>query len=135
MTFSALRTATGNIAKEGTYELVRFCNLLDTTVVGGASKLFKCFIQRYSPQEIISYANRDWSVGEMYKKLEMNFLKYTQPGYFYVKSKYKFSRFQFQKHKLVKQGADPSLTEYQIMTQSGYYRIWDTGNLLFKWVK
>ena len=29
---------------EGEYELLRFCNLLNTSVIGGASKLFKYFI-------------------------------------------------------------------------------------------
>lgn len=133
MTFSNLRRATGNKAKEGSYELIRYCNLLDYTVVGGASKLFTHFLKHYKPQYIISYANRDWSIGNLYNKLGMTFIKYTPPGYFYTKSRYKFSRFQFQKHKLVEQGKDPDKTEYEIMTEDGYYRIWDCGNYLYEW--
>ena len=32
-------------------------------------------------------------------------------------------------------GFDPNKTEYQIMSDRGYYRIWNTGNLIFKLVK
>jgi hypothetical protein len=32
------------------------------------------------------------------------------------------------KHKLVKQGANPSKTEKEIMVEKGYARIWGTGN-------
>lgn len=133
MTFSSLRRATGYESHDNSYELVRFCSKKYTTVVGGASKLFNYFIKTYNPSSIISFANRDWSEGNLYTKLNMNFVKYTPPGYFYVKSNYKFSRFQFQKHKLIANGKDPNLTEYEIMTQDGYHRIWDTGNLLYEW--
>lgn len=133
MTFSNLRKATGQESKEGSYELIRFCNKLNYTVVGGASKLFTHFIRTQSPKYILSYANRDWSTGNVYEKLGMTFTGYTPPGYFYTKSRYKFSRFQFQKHKLVEQGEDPNLTEYEIMSKNGYHRIWDTGNLKYEW--
>lgn len=133
MVFSSLRKATGLTSKKANYELVRFCTKQDHTVVGGASKLFKFFTKKYLPQYIISYANRDWSMGNLYRNLGFKEEKPTPPGYFYVKSKYKFNRFQFQKHKLVKQGYDENKTEYQIMLERGFYRIWDCGNLKFTW--
>lgn len=133
MTFSSLRKAVGMKAKDGSYELVRFCTKLNTTVTGGASKLLKFFIKKYNPNSIISYANRDWSNGNLYEKLGMTFKGFTPPGYFYVKSKRKYSRFQFQKHKLIEQGSDASKTEYEIMTERGYVRVWDCGNLKYEW--
>lgn len=132
MTFSSLRRATGYKSVVGNYELVRFCSKKYTNVIGGASKLFKHFIKAYKPVSIRSFANRDWSNGYVYDKLGMNLIKHTTPGYFYVKSNIRYSRFQFQKHKLVKQGKDPDLSEYEIMTNDGYYRIWDCGNLLYE---
>jgi very-short-patch-repair endonuclease len=133
MTFSKLRRATGLIHKEGHYELLRFCTKRNTTVVGAASKLFKHFIKQFTPVSILSYANRDWSIGTLYKQLGMEEQKPTPPGYFYVKSRIRYSRVQFQKHKLVAQGADQSLTEYEIMLSRGFVRIWDCGNLKFLW--
>jgi hypothetical protein len=132
MTFSGLRKATGRSSVEGSFELVRFCSKKYTNVIGGASKLLKYFIKEYKPSAILSFANRDWSTGNVYQKLGFTFTGFTPPGYFYVKSNIRFSRFQFQKHKLVQAGKDPDLTEYEIMTQDGYLRIWDCGNLKYE---
>lgn len=133
MTFSKLRKAVGMNHKEGSYELARFCNEKNTAVVGGASKLFQYFLQNYKPEYVLSFANRDWSTGNLYEKLQMSFKGYTPPGYFYVKSQYRYSRFAFTKHKLIQMGYDPLMTEYDIMTQQGYFRIWDCGNLKYEW--
>ena len=48
MTFGALRKNLGQKSEDGSYELLRFCNKLNTNVVGGASKLFKHFINNSS---------------------------------------------------------------------------------------
>jgi hypothetical protein len=133
MTFSKLRKAVGMNHKEGSYELARFCNEKNTAVIGGASKLFQHFIQNYKPKYVLSFANRDWSIGNLYEKLQMSFKNYTTPGYFYVKSQYKYSRFAFTKHKLVEMGFDKNKSEHDIMTEQGYFRIWDCGNLKYEW--
>lgn len=135
MTFGKLRKNLGNIHKENHYELLRFCNKLNTNVVGGASKLFKYFIKTYNPLYILSYANRDWSQGNLYIKLNMTSLSPTPPGYHWYKSKIRYNRFLFRKDILIKQGADPNKTEYEIMIEKGYYRTWNTGNLKFEWIK
>jgi len=43
------------------WELNRFCTTLDTTVVGGANKLFNYFVNTYSPEQVTSFADRRWS--------------------------------------------------------------------------
>ena len=135
MAFSALRRATGRISKDGNYELIRFCSKLNTTVVGGASKLFTYFIKNYDPERVISYANKDWSSGKLYEQIGMEYIGNTPVGYFYSKSKFRFNRFQFQKHKLIQNGEDPNLTEYEIMIKNGYSKIWDCGNLKYEFIK
>jgi len=102
-------------------------------VVGGASKLFSHFIKTFSPEYVLSFANRDWSIGNLYQKLNMVPVGETPPGYFYVKSQYKYSRFAFTKHKLIEMGFDENKSEYDIMTEQGYFRIWDCGNLKYEW--
>lgn len=42
---------------------------------------------------------------------------------------------QFQKHKLVKLGCDSLLTEWEIMQNLGYDRIWDCGQTTWVWNK
>jgi len=133
MTFGKLRKVTGRQHVIGSYELIRSCNKLNTTVVGGASKLFKHFIKHCNPSYILSFANRDFSMGNVYEKLGMKFKGYTNVGYFYSNGTRREHRYHFQKHKLVEMGFDKEKTEYQIMTDRGYYRIWDTGNLIYEY--
>ena len=76
-----------------------------------------------------------WGTGDVYTKIGMNFDKITDPGYCYSRDGItRRHRYNFTKHKLVKEGADPSLTETEIMNLQGYYRIYDAGNYKFMWV-
>lgn len=138
MTFGNLRKNLGQTSKEGSYELLRFCNKLNTTVVGGASKLFKYFINNYSPNSIISYADRRWSEGNLYYNLGFKLLGETKPNYFYIDTKdttKRESRFKYRKDILVKQGFDPQKTELEIMKDRGYIKIYDCGTLKFGYEK
>lgn len=135
MTFGNLRRNLGQISKEGSYELLRFCNKLNTNVIGGASKLFKYFLKKYNPEKIISYADRRWSQGDLYYKLGFNFVENTQPNYFYTKGIFRENRFKYRKSELIKNGFDICKTENQIMKERGYYRIYDCGTLKFEWKK
>ncbi|MFZ4863368.1 hypothetical protein ACL9RF_14415 [Sphingobacterium sp. Mn56C] len=42
------------------FELIRFCHKNDTLVIGGISKLLNAFIKDFAPQDIMTYADRDW---------------------------------------------------------------------------
>lgn len=46
------------------FELIRFCHKSDTLIIGGISKLLKAFIKEFSPQDIMTYADRDWVHGD-----------------------------------------------------------------------
>jgi len=131
MTFGKLRKFMGQISKEGTYEMLRFCNKLNTNVVGGASRLFKYFIEKYVPLEIISYADRSWSQGDLYEKLGFKLEHKTRPNYYYVINGIRNYRFNFRKDKLIKEGFDPSKTEHEIMLERKIYRIYDSGQLKY----
>ena len=128
MTFGGLRKSLGYISKEGSYELVRFCNKIDTTVIGGADKLLKYFIINYKPKEIISYADRRWSQGGLYEKLGFEFVHDSEANYFYVNKQFRENRFKYRKDVLVKEGYDSTKTEHQIMLDRGIYRIYDCGS-------
>ena len=130
MTFSKPR-----FNKNYDYELIRFCNKLNTSVIGSASKLFNYFIKNYNPKSIISYANRRFSNGSIYEKLGFKFLRKTAPNYFYFKPSIRIlmSRNQFQKHKLANllDKFDENLSESENMFNNGYRRIYDCGNLVY----
>lgn len=132
MTFGNLRKALGSKGNETDFELLRFCNLKDKTVVGGASKLLKYFKNNYNWNTIISYADRRWSQGDLYRSLKFDFLGETKPNYFYTKGTIRENRFNYRKSELVKQGHNKEKTEKQIMNELGYVRIFDSGTLKFK---
>jgi len=133
MTFGKKRLAMGNKkSKKGEFELLRFCNKLNTNVLGGASKLFKYFIKNYKSTEITTYADRSHSNGGLYKILGFEFVSKTSPNYYYIIDNVRYHRFNFRKDKLVTQKFDPNKTEHQIMLDRKIYRIYDSGNLKYK---
>ena len=128
MTFGNLRKNLNQKNEENVYELLRFCNKLDTNVVGGADKQLKYFIKTYNPNQIISYADRRWSQGNLYEKLNFKFIHNTKPNYFYVIKNKRENRFNHRKDILVKQGYDKNKSEHEIMKERGIYRIYDCGS-------
>jgi len=118
--------------KQYQWEIIRFCSSLN--IPGAAGKLFNEFLKRHNPESVLSYSDNRWGTGVVYQKLGFE-KKSITPGYFYTDYKNRFSRLQYQKHKLVADGADKSLTEWQIMQQRGYDRIWDCGQTLWVYQK
>ena len=132
MTFGQSRHFIGN--KEPKWELQRFCNKLNTNVIGGASKLFNYFIKEYNPENVVSYADRRWSNGKLYDKL--GFIKYNEskPNYFYVIENKRVYRFNLRKRVLVeKYGCPEHMTEKEFCKQKKWYRIYDCGCLCHIW--
>ena len=132
ITFGKLRKALGHITKEGSYELLRFCNKLNFNIVGGSSRLLVYFIKKYYPKEIMSYSDNSRSNGDMYRKIGFNLESETVPNYYWVIDGIRKHRFNFRKDRLVKMGYDSSKTEIEIMNELGYYRIFDSGSK--KWI-
>jgi hypothetical protein len=66
------------------YEWVRYASRRGVRVAGGMGKLLNYFVKEQSPQEIMSYADRDWSEGDVYKKLGFKFAGCTLPIDFVV---------------------------------------------------
>lgn len=131
MTFGNLRKSLGQNKKEDNFELLRFCNKLNTSVIGGASKLIKYFIQEFKPKQIISYSDLSRSYGNLYKTLGFEYCGLSEPNYYYIVDEMRSHRFNFRKDKLVKQGFDKNKTEIQIMTERKIHRIFDCG--MEKW--
>lgn len=119
--------------KKYDWELLRFCNELGYHVIGGAGKLLKFFERNYHPGNLISYADRRWSKGNLYERLGFRFIRNTKPNYWYFKGKKMFSRIKFQKHKLknILKTFDKSKSEWENMMENGYNRIFDCGNMVF----
>lgn len=120
--------------KDYDFELLRLCTKKGSTVVGGASKLFSAFRREHPTASVISYANRRWSRGDVYRKLGFDLLKVSAPNYWYVRGDEVLSRYQAQRHnlpKLLGESFDPELSESENMQHAGFERIYDCGNLVF----
>jgi very-short-patch-repair endonuclease len=124
--------------KKYEYELYRFACKTYTSIIGGFSKLLKYFIQKYKPNSIITYADKRYSIGNVYGKNGFTFLHDSSPNYFYTKD-YQIleSRVKYQKHKLknILETYDDTLTEWENMQLNGYDRVWDCGNSTWIWNK
>lgn len=68
-------------------ELIRFCNKNGVTVVGGLSKLIKHFINEHKVDDVMTYADKDWSYGKSYKKLGFKLVDEIPPHEFFVDTK------------------------------------------------
>ena len=130
MTFNKPRLGIGT--NFNGYELSRFCNKLDTTVIGGADKLLKYFIKTYNPKEIISYADRRWSQGNLYEKIGFTKKNINKPNYSYIIGLNRKHRFGYRKEILKKDGFDTkNKTEHEIMLERKIYRIYDCGTITY----
>lgn len=119
--------------KDNTYELLRFATLKDHHVVGGFTKIIKEF-ERTHNGVLISYANRRWSLGNVYDKTGFNLTNTTEPCYYYTDCKQLWHRSIFQKHKLknVLDNFSENMTEVENMYGNGYRRIWDCGTHVYE---
>lgn len=128
-----------SISKGGdgsSWELSRFCSKLNTSVRGGFSKIIKHFQQSYNSKKLplISYADRRWSDGALYKAAGFSFVGVSKPSYWYFKigTCARLHRSAYMKHRLVKTEEDKLLTEWTLAQRAGLNRIWDCGTT--KWI-
>jgi hypothetical protein len=112
------------------WNLNRFCNILEGNVVGAASKLLKYFIDNYQPKRIISYADKDWSVGNLYFKLGFNKIGDSNPDYKYVVNDRRVHKSRYKKSNL--KVSDMSESEY--IKKENIGKIWDCGKLKFEMI-
>ncbi len=80
--FSNARTFLREGVSYRSFELIRFANLKGFTVVGGFDKLLQAFIREHEPDDIMTYADADWSDGASYEKLGFERMGLTPPQSF-----------------------------------------------------
>lgn len=141
MTFGKARRTIGTNKNTECWELVRFCNKLNTSVVGGASKLFKHFIDIFHPSSILSFSDRAHTTGNLYTTLGFSERGRSAPGYVWVNSNtdIAYNRVNAQKANLKKflydESIDLSKTESEIMEEHGFVKVYDSGVITWKWNK
>lgn len=136
MTFNKIRKGIGNLNSDtdNTWELSRFCNLKYSSVVGGASKLFKYFITHYQYDKIVSFSDVAHTKGSLYSILGFSCINQSSPEYTWVNlnTDYYLNRMSTQKSNLRNLFNDLTIdienkTEQQIMYEHGFVQVFDCG--------
>lgn len=115
--------------KKYDWEILRYANKLNTSVVGGFARLLKHF-RNNNPGSIITYADRRFFDGRVYEDNGFTFSHTSNPNYYYTDYEKRYNRQKFQKHKLkdTLEIFDENLTEWENMQLNGWDRVWDCGN-------
>lgn len=117
--FSSLRPMKRIASDYKSVELIRFATLIGYTVTGGFTKLLKHFIKIVAPNDVMSYADRDWSLGNAYEQSGFKLVGVTPPAQIWL-DKMKLQR--YFSHRL------PVVGE-EVFTE--YVPIFNTGNLKY----
>lgn len=67
--FSNARRFTVGNRSVASHEWIRYASLPDVRVTGGMGKVLQTFIRDAGPEDVMSYADREWSEGEVYRRL------------------------------------------------------------------
>ena len=119
--------------KEDEWNLSRFCNKINTSVIGAASKLLTYFTKTYKCNRIISYSDKSWSNGNLYYKLGFKLVNESKINYKYIINNKRENKQKFTKKKLFKTEIDvENKTEKEIMKDKNIPRIYDCGQLKFE---
>jgi very-short-patch-repair endonuclease len=129
-----------NKDKNNKYELSRFCVDNNYSVNGIANRLLKQFIKDYNPIEIISFADRRWTLNKdnnLYVNLNFKLDNIGNPNYFWCKKQNRYKSYSFTKTKISKKEEfkdiySPEKTEIQMMNEAGYCRVYDCGLFRYK---
>ncbi len=113
----------GNRQNYLSYELLRFASLQGYVVVGGMDKLIQAFAKEYQPDDLMSYADKDWSDGRSYEVLGFDLVANLTLGAVYWINPLTFER-HFE-NRLLQQ-----LTSEQLINR-GWVRIWNSGSLKY----
>ncbi len=112
-----------NKLKENNWEMIRHCDKIHLSIVGGSEKLFNYFVRSYGPRSIIVKNDLRYSNGSLCKKLKMNYIKNSDPDYYY---------FSLKDRTILKKS---STCMEDFFNKDNYRKIWDCGNMVYKWKK
>lgn len=120
--------------KKYEWELLRFANKANYKVIGGASRIFKYFINKECPNNIISYCDLDKMSGKIYLTLGFKLNEITAPTFEWTDYIYRYNW-----KVVLDKGPDQILgTKYgkrtnneDIMINEGFVKVYNSGNKVY----
>lgn len=115
-------------------ELLRLCSLKGLRIIGGASKLFKKFLEENSDKSVISYCDRSKFLGSVYTQIGMKFERFTLPNKVWSKGDKRITQ-----NLLNQRGFDQLLgtdhgkgtSNEELMISDGWLPVYDCGQLVY----
>lgn len=137
--------------KDVEWEAIRLASKEDTYIIGGVSKGFKYFVNKYNPKSIISYNSLNISSGHTDDMQGFKLQGYSKSQGIWVNTILNDNPYIVRDMSLRKQGIDRILgrpaedfpdydgtfetsNEY-LMIQEGYVKVYDCGNITYIWNK
>nr|WP_226905053.1 hypothetical protein [Pedobacter schmidteae] len=113
-------------------ELIRFATLIGFTVTGGFTRLLKHLIKTIKPDDVMSYADRDWSLGNAYVQSGFKLVEVTPPAHIWVR---KEDMIRFFPHRLpvsAQMGVSQDReSPAKSLSELGFLPVFNTGNLKY----
>lgn len=126
-TFSGTRLMRQQAEGYRSAELIRFATKPGYTVAGGLTKLIKHFAATVKTNDIMSYADRDWSMGKGYKSAGFTFHSLIPPSELWLDTR---SNKRYFKHRLPKVSCRAD-GDSEVEADFQFVKIFNTGNLKY----
>lgn len=129
--FSSIKTYYREDGPCQSAELVRYASLSGVNIVGGLSKLLEHFIQEHKPDDIMTYADREWSDGSVYETLGFQLVEQTPPQEFWIhlKEMVRYSARRLPESLL--SGKEEGKPTETFLREQGYFLIHNAGNFKY----
>lgn len=123
------------IGKNKQYELMQYCDKLNTNIVDGNTTLFKFVLSELRPSEIIYHSDRRFPQNDFIQNLGFKIVSKTKPNYFYVIGNKRVDKSLLSKSLLVENYNCPqSMSKESFYKAQKWYKIYDCGNIKYKMV-
>ena len=131
MSFSKSRKIVRDDVVFNSYELLRFCNKLDITVVGGFSKLLHYFLKMHTPDDVMTYVDSDWSDGRSLMGMGFEFSEGIPAMEFWLNintGEREYPHLVLTKHKKSLHVLESETEKNSFLTQHAYVQVYNSGS-------
>lgn len=131
MSFSKSREMVREGERYTSFELLRFCNRLNITVVGGFSKLLHHFIKSHQPDDIMTYVDADWSDGDYLAKMGFEIVEKGSAMEFWLNvrsGEREYPHLVLDRHNLTSNSFKSNAEKTAFLMRNGYKKVYNSGS-------